>query len=119
MKEKIIMKNVFYDIPRGQVEQPKRPVFATIEHEDEAIILSNLLDDVYVHDYSYAMSDDAKVYERGKRHESRIEKAIDILVFDLKNDPITLLKQLLECRGEQFIDGLTHKTIKSWFAKYM
>ena len=51
--EKIIMKNVFYDTPQDKVEQPKRPVFATIEHEDEAIILSNLLDDVYVHDYSY------------------------------------------------------------------
>ncbi len=113
------MKNVFYDTPQDKVEQPKREVFATIEHEDEAIILSNLLDDVYVQDYSYIMSDDAKVYERGKRHEARIEKAIDILVFHLKNDPITLLKQLLECRSEQFIDGLTHKTIKSWFTKYM
>jgi hypothetical protein len=117
--EKIIMKNVFYDTPQDKVEQSKRPVFATIEHEDEAIILSNLLDDVYVHDYSYVMSDDAKVYERGKRNEDRIKKGIDILVFHLKNDPIMLLKQLLECRSEQFIDGLTHKTIKSWFPLYM
>jgi hypothetical protein len=119
MTEKIVMKNVFYDRPQGQVEQPKREVFATIEHEDEAIILSNLLDDVYVHDYSYMMSDDAKAYERGKRNEDKIKKGIDILVFDLKNDPITLLKQLLECRSEQFIDGLTHRIIKSWFAIYM
>jgi hypothetical protein len=119
MKEKIVMKNVFYDRPQGQAQEPKRPVFATIEHEDEAIILSNLLDDVYVHDYSYAMSDDARVYERGKRNEDRIKKGIDILVFHLKNDPIVLLKQLLECRAEQFIDGLTHRVIKSWFAIYM
>lgn len=117
--EKIVMKNVFYDRPRNEEpkEQPKK--YATIDYDDEAIILSNLLDDVYVHDYSYMMSDDERTYRYGKRNQDKILEAIDVLIVELRVDAVSLCKQLLECRGEQYTDGLTHRTIKGWFAQYM
>jgi hypothetical protein len=97
--------------------------YSTMVH-DEPIILSELLDSVYVHDYSYMMSDDTRAWERGKNHERHIKNLIDILVTELCVDPIVLLKQLLECRSEQYNDnadgdGLTHRHIKGWFAIYM
>lgn len=116
--EKIVMKNVFYDRPQNEPkEQPKK--YATIDHEDEAIILSNLLDDVYVHDFSYMMSDDPKVYTRGKRHQDQILESIDVLIVELRVDAVGLCRQLLSSRPEQYTDGLTHRTIKGWFSQYM
>lgn len=92
--------------------------YSTMIH-DEAIILSDLLDSVYVHDYSYMMSDDMRAWERGKNNERHIKDLIDILITELYVKPIDLLKQLLECKAEQYTDGLTHNTIKGWFAIYM
>lgn len=116
--EKITMKNVTYDRPQNvPTEQPKK--YATIDHDDEAVILSNLLDDVYVHDYSYMMSDDERTYRYGKHNQDKILEAIDVLIVELRVEPIVLCKQLLECRPEQYKDGLTHRTIKGWFAQYM
>ena len=115
MKEKIIWKNV-YKMEQPVVEQPK--VYATMVH-DEAIVLSDLLDSVYVHDYSYMYSDDNRTFKRGQNSERHIKDLIDILITELYVKPIDLLKQLLECRAEQFSDGLTHRVIKGWFAIYM
>ncbi len=92
--------------------------YSTMVH-DEPIILSDLLDSVYVHDYSYMMSDDMRAWERGRNHERHIKDLIDILITELYVKPIDLLKQLLECRSEQYTDGLTHRVIKGWFAIYM
>lgn len=92
--------------------------FATMVHE-EPIILSNLLDAVYVHDYSYMMSDDDRTWTRGNNHEKQIESMIDTLITDLCVDPVDLCKQLLACRSEQYADGLTHRVIKSWISSYM
>ena len=115
MKEKITWNNV-YKMEQPIVEKPK--VYSTMIH-DEAIILSDLLDSVYVHDYSYMMSDDMRAWTRGNSNEKHIKDLIDILVTELYVKPIDLLKQLLECRAEQYNDGLTHRVIKGWFAIYM
>ena len=114
-QEKIIWKNV-YKMEQPVVEQPK--VYATMVH-DEAIVLSDLLDSVYVHDYSYMYSDDNRAFKRGQSNERHIKDLIDILITELYVKPIDLLKQLLECRAEQYTDGLTHRVIKGWFAIYM
>lgn len=115
MKEKITWKNLV--MPTHEpIEKPK--VYSTMIH-DEAIILSDLLDSVYVHDYSYMMSDDMRAWTRGNSNEKHIKDLIDILVTELYVKPIDLLKQLLECRAEQYTDGLTHRVIKGWFAIYM
>ena len=112
------MKNVFYDRPQNEPKkQPKK--YSTIDYDDEAIILSNLLDDVYVHDFSYMMSDDERTYRYGKRNQDKILEAIDVLIVELRVDAVSLCKQLLECRSEQYTDGLTHRTIKGWFSQYM
>jgi hypothetical protein len=98
------------------IEKPK--TYATMVH-DEPIVLSDLLDSVYVHDYSYMYSDDRRVYERGRNSERHIKDLIDILITELYVKPIDLLKQLLECRQEQFSDGLTHRVINRWFDIYL
>ena len=85
---------------------------------DESETLSNLLDLVYVHDYSYMMSDDDRVWTRGHENERQIAELIDILITDLRNDKETLKNQLLECRKEQYPDGLTHRIINTWFLRY-
>lgn len=97
--------------------------YSTMIH-DEAVILSDLLDSVYVHDYSYMYSDDNRAWERGRNNERHIKDLIDVLITELYVKPIDLLKQLLECRAEQYNDnkdgdGLTHRVIKGWFAIYM
>jgi hypothetical protein len=115
MKQKLVWPNI-YKMEQPIIEKPK--TYATMIH-DEPIILSDLLDSVYVHDYSYMMSDDKRVWERGKNNERHIKNLIDILITELYVKPIDLLKQLLECRSEQHTDGLTHRVIKGWFAIYM
>jgi hypothetical protein len=115
MKQKIVWPNI-YKMEQPIIEKPK--TYATMIH-DETIILSDLLDSVYVHDYSYIMSDDMRAWTRGNSNECHIKDLIDILITELCVKPIDLLRQLLECRSEQYTDGLTHKTIKGWFAIYM
>ena len=115
MKQKLVWPNI-YKMEQPIIEKPK--TYATMIH-DEVIILSDLLDSVYVHDYSYMMSDDMRAWERGRNHERHIKDLIDILITELYVKPIDLLKQLLECRSEQYTDGLTHRVIKGWFAIYM
>lgn len=81
-------------------------------------VLSDLLDEIYVHDYSYMMSDDERHFDRGRRHEVKIKSMIDIMIMLKEYKPLDLLKQSLEARAEQYVDGLTHKIIKQWYAPY-
>lgn len=85
---------------------------------DRDAVLSDLLDDIYVHDYSYMMSDDPRVYNRGRLNETKIKSTIDIMIMLKGFKSFDLLKQSLEIRDEQYDDGLTHKTIKRWYAPY-
>ncbi len=86
MKQKLVWPNI-YKMEQPIIEKPK--TYATMIH-DEVIILSDLLDSVYVHDYSYMMSDDAKVWERGNNHERHIKDLIDVLITELCVKPIDL-----------------------------
>ena len=114
-QEKIVWNNLI--MPKSE-PIAKAKEYTTMVY-DEAIVLSDLLDRVYVHDYSYMMSDDLGAWERGKNNERYIKELIDVLVTQFCVNPIDLVKQLLECRSEQYTDGLSHRIIKGWFAIYM
>jgi hypothetical protein len=88
------------------------------EETQSDAILSDLLDAIYVHDYSYMMSDDERHFDRGRRHEVKIKSMIDIMIMLREYKPLDLLKQSLDTRAEQYVDGLTHKIIKQWYAPY-
>ena len=79
----------------------------------------DLLKMVQSHDYSYMMSDDHRSWESGMRYEKEIQAKIHALCSIHKEDAVALLEDCLNIRPEQYIDGLTHRVIKSWFAPYV
>ncbi len=82
-------------------------------------IKADLLDMVQKHDYSYMMSDSHSVWEVGMRHEAGIKAKIHALFIYHREDMTQLYEDVLELVPEQYIDGLTHKVIKSWFSTYI
>jgi hypothetical protein len=82
-------------------------------------IAVDLLKMVQKHDYSYMMSDDHRSWESGMRYEKEIQAKIHALCSIHKEDAVALLEDCLNIRPEQYIDGLTHRVIKSWFAPYV
>ncbi len=79
----------------------------------------DLLGMVQTHDYSYMMSDSHSVWEVGMRHEAGIKAKIHALFTYHREDMEALYNEVLELVPEQYIDGLTHKTIKGWFSTYI
>ena len=79
----------------------------------------DLLDMVRKHDYSYMMSDSHSVWESGMRYEKEIQAKVHALCGIHREDAEGLYKECLGIRDEQYIDGLTHKTIKGWFSTYI
>lgn len=82
-------------------------------------IAVDLLKMVQKHDYSYMMSDDHRSWESGMRYEKEIQAKIHALCSIHKEDAVALLEDCIAIRPEQYIDGLTHRVIKSWFAPYV
>ena len=79
----------------------------------------DLLDMVQKHDYSYMMSDSHSVWESGMRYEKEIQAKVHALCAIHREDAEALLDECLSIRSEQYIDGLTHKVIRGWFAPYI
>ncbi len=79
----------------------------------------DLMDMVQKHDYSYMMSDSHNVWEAGMRAENSIKAKIHALFTYHREDMEQLYKDCLEARPEQYTNGLTHSTIKSWFTTYI
>lgn len=79
----------------------------------------DLLDMVQKHDYSYMMSDSHDVWEAGMKYEKEIEAKIHSLCVVHMENPVSLMAECAAVRDEQYIGGLTHKTIYGWFSKYM
>ena len=78
-----------------------------------------LLDMVRRHDYSYMMSDSHSVWEAGNRAEKEIQSKIHALCGVHREDAEALYEECIDMRPEQYIDGLTHRVIKSWFTPYI
>ena len=79
----------------------------------------DLLDMVQKHDYSYMMSDSHDVWYSGMRYEKEIQAKIHALCAIHREDAEGLYKEVIELVQEQYVDGLTHKVIKGWFAPYI
>ena len=82
-------------------------------------IKSDLLQMVRQHDYSYMMSDDHRSWEAGMRYEKEIQAKVHALCAIHREDAIALRDEILNIVPEQYIDGLTHKVIRGWFAYYI
>jgi hypothetical protein len=82
-------------------------------------IKSDLLVQAQKHDYSYMMSDSHNSWERGMRSEKEIQAKVHALCAIHREDAQALLSEVLEAVPEQYIDGLTHRVIHSWFSPYV
>jgi len=82
-------------------------------------IKSDLLSMVQKHDYSYMYSDSHSVWESGMRYEKAIQAKVHALCAIHREDAEALYKEVIELVQEQYVDGLTHKVIKGWFAPYI
>ena len=90
-----------------------------VEAYNENAMINELLDRIEKHDYSYMFSDDHRSWMSGTKSEKLIEQLIHGLCGVMKVDANSLLNDCLEARDEQYIDGLTHKVIRGWFAPYI
>jgi len=79
----------------------------------------DLLDMVQKHDYSHMFSDSHNVWQAGYQIENQIKAKIHALFTYHREDMEALYNEVLELVPEQYIDGLTHKTIKNWFSTYI
>jgi len=82
-------------------------------------MLNQYFDMIKRHDYSYMYSDDHRSWSAGTKSEKRIEEMVHALCTIVRVDAERLLEDSLSEVEEGFVDGLTHKTIKSWFKPYI
>jgi hypothetical protein len=93
-------------------------------YNEESKLYSEFMDEVKLHDYSYMMSDDDRVYSRGRNNEKQIQEKLHALInicrydgHDLLDEVLTEVKQEYNDRDSNG-DDLTHRVIKSWFQPY-
>ncbi len=86
---------------------------------NENSILNQYFDMIKKHDYSYMYSDDSRWYNSGDRSEKQIMELIHVLCTIVRVDAERLLEDSLYEVNEQYVDGLTHKTIRNWFKPYV
>ena len=94
-------------------------------YNEESKLYSEFMDEVKVHDYSYMMSDDDRVYSRGRNNEKQIQEKLHALInicrydgYDLLDEVITLVPQRYNDVDKNG-DDLTHRVIRSWFNPYI
>jgi len=86
---------------------------------NERSLINELSYMVEHHDYSHQFSDDNRHYISGERSEKKIQELIHSLVTICRVDADLLLEDCLYERDEQYLNGLTHKTIRNWFKPYV
>ena len=93
-------------------------------YNEESKLYGEFMDEVKLHDYSYMMSDDDRVYSRGRNNEKQIQEKLHALInicrydgHDLLDEVLTEVKQEYNDRDSNG-DDLTHRVIKSWFQPY-
>lgn len=82
-------------------------------------MLNEYFDMIKSHDYSHMFSDDNRSWLAGTNSEKRIQQLIHALCTLIRYDAERLLEDSLYEVNEQYVDGLTHKTIRNWFKPYV
>ena len=99
--------------------------FINDAYEVESKLYSEFMDEVKVHDYSYMMSDDDRVYSRGRNNEKQIQEKLHALIGICKYDANDLLDEVITEVKQQYNDvdtngnDLTHRVIRGWFSQYI
>ena len=94
-------------------------------YNEESKLYSEFMDEVKVHDYSYMMSDDDRVYSRGRNNEKQIQEKLHALISICKYDGHDLLDEVISLVPQQYNDvdkngnDLTHRVIRGWFEPYV
>ena len=94
-------------------------------YNEESKLHIEFIDEVKVHDYSYMMSDDDRVYSRGRNNEKQIEEKLHALINICRYDGHDLLDEVISLVPQQYNDvdkngnDLTHRVIRGWFEPYV
>jgi hypothetical protein len=94
-------------------------------YNEESKLYSEFMDEVKVHDYSYMMSDDDRVYSRGRNNEKQIQEKLHALIGICRYDGNDLLDEVISSVPQRYNDvdeygnDLTHRVIRGWFKPYI
>jgi hypothetical protein len=94
-------------------------------YNEESKLYSEFMNEVKVHDYSYMMSDDDRVYSRGRNNEKQIQEKLHALINICRYDGHDLLDEVISLVPQQYNDvdkngnDLTHRVIRGWFKPYI
>lgn len=91
----------------------------TTDMLSEDSLMNEYFDMIKGHDYSHMFSDDNRSWLSGQRSEKRIQELIHTLCTIVRTDAERLLEDSLYEVNEQYVDGLTHKTIRNWFKPFV
>jgi hypothetical protein len=99
--------------------------FINDAYNEESKLHIEFMDEVKAHDYSYMMSDDDRVYSRGRNNEKQIQEKLHALIAICRYDGSDLLDRVLSFVKQEYNDkdsngdDLTHRVIKGWFKPYI
>ena len=94
-------------------------------YNEESKLYTEFLNEVKVHDYSYMMSDDDRVYSRGRNNEKQIQEKLHALISICRYDGHDLLDEVISLVPQRYNDvdkngnDLTHRVIRGWFEPYI
>ena len=89
------------------------------ENIGREFVLERYFNAIQKHDYSYMFADDDRSWRAGVASEDEIKQFIHSLINVCSEDAEQLLEDSLYEVTEQYTDGLTHRTIRSWFVGYV
>ena len=98
--------------------------FINDAYDEESKLHIEFMREVKTHDYSYMMSDDGRVYSRGRNEEKQIQEKLHALIAICRYDGYDLLDEVISLVPQQYNDvdeygnDLTHRIIRGWFKPY-
>ena len=99
--------------------------FINDAYDEESKLHIEFISEVKTHDYSYMMSDDGRVYSRGRNEEKQIQEKLHALIAICRHDGYDLLDEVISLVPQQYNDvdkngnDLTHRVIRGWFKPYL
>ena len=99
--------------------------FINDAYDEESKLHIEFIDEVKTHDYSYMMSDDDRVYSRGRNNEKQIQEKLHALINICRYAADDLLDEVISAVPQRYNDvdsngnDLTHRVIRGWFKPYV